>query len=148
MYHYKACGLDNIRLANGYVINETASGKGVSIRDLDGLHMAIAKNLVEKKARLSPKEFRFLRIELDLSQKVLGMTMDKTDQSIAKWEKGTQDIPLLADVAIRNLYMESIGNGPVAGILSKLAQLDREIHEMELELEAADEGWHQKKEAC
>jgi putative transcriptional regulator len=104
MYHYSACGLDNIYLKNGYQQKETPSGATTAIHDMDGLHKAIAKGLVAKEACLTPKEFRFLRGELDLSQKMLGVLFDKTDQMIAKWEKAETKIPLLADKAIRDLY--------------------------------------------
>jgi len=141
MYHYKECGLNNIQLANGYTITESASGTGVAIHDIDGLHRAIAKNLVLKEGSLTGREFRFLRLELDLSQKALGILMDKTDQAIAIWEKGGQSIPVLADKAIRDLYMESIQEGAISGLLAKLAGLDRQIHELELSLEDTEQGW-------
>jgi hypothetical protein len=67
--------------------------------------------------------------------------MDKSDQSIAKWEKGEQAIPRLADKAIRDLYMESIGEGVVAGLLTQMAQLDREVHELNLQLEEVEGRW-------
>ncbi len=141
MYHYTACGLDNIYLKNGYEQKTTPSGNAIAIHDLDGLHKAISKGLANKEASLTPKEFRFLRIELDLSQKALGMLFDKSDQIVAKWEKGETRIPLLADKAIRDLYMESIGEGPVANLLQRLAQLDRKDRELTLELEETSKGW-------
>ncbi|EXJ12950.1 MULTISPECIES: helix-turn-helix domain-containing protein [Nitrincola] len=141
MYHYKACGLNNIHLANGYTVTDTAHGTGVAIHDIDGLHRVIAKSLVSKEGLLTGREFRFLRVELDLSQKALGGLMDKTDQAIAKWEKGEQKIHVLADKALRDLYMESINEEPIAGLLSKLANLDRQIHELEIDLEETDQGW-------
>ena len=108
---------------------------------MDGLHKAIAKGLVAKEACLTPKEFRFLRGELDLSQKMLGVLFDKTDQMIAKWEKAETKIPLLADKAIRDLYMERIGEGVIAHLLETLSQLDRKDCEMKLELEETENGW-------
>ncbi|WP_252176962.1 helix-turn-helix domain-containing protein [Endozoicomonas sp. 4G] len=109
MYHYSACGLDNIYLANGFRKTNSPSGEGVSIHNIDGLHEAIARGLISKEAPLRAKEFRFLRIELDLSQKALGKLLDKSDQVIAKWEKGANEIPVQADRALRDLYMESVG---------------------------------------
>ena len=149
MYHYKACGLDNIHLKNGYTETDSPSGKGIAIHDLDGLHKVIAKGIAGKEFSITPKEFKFLRIELDLSQKALGNLMGKTDQIIAKWEKGAPTVPVLADKAIRDLYMDSIGEGQIAGILEKLADLDRKIHELDLNLEETSEGWDiEFKEAC
>ncbi|MBS54988.1 MAG: transcriptional regulator [Oceanospirillaceae bacterium] len=141
MYHYTMCGLENVYLKNGYEQKETPSGKVVSIHDLDGLHKAIGKGLATKDSELTAKEFKFLRGELDLSQRTLGMLMEKSDQIIAKYEKGEQAIPRLVDKSIRDLYMESIGEGPIANLLQKLAQLDRKNRELTLELEETESGW-------
>lgn len=141
MYQFKECGLDNIYLKNGYKYFDTPEGRGVSIHDLDNLHKTIAEGIAKKKAPISGKEFRFLRVELDLSQKALGHLIGKTDQMIAKWEKGEAQLPVLADKAIRDLYLESIGQGPLAGILRELSELDRQYHERKLELEETQDGW-------
>jgi len=141
MYHYKVCGLDNIHLKNGYTETDSPSGKGIAIHNVDGLHKAIARGIAKKEYPITPKEFKFLRVELDLSQKAIGKLMGKTDQMIAKWEKGTPSIPVLADKAIRDMYMVSIGEGQIAGILEKLADLDRQFHEFALNMEETNEGW-------
>ena len=135
MYHYISCGLDNIYLKNGFTIEDGPHGKGVSIKDIDGLHAAIAKGVVNKKGIITPKEFKFLRHELDLSQKALGTLLDKSDQIVAKWEKGESDIHILVDKAIRDIYQESIGEGHISGLLDTMAKLDRSIHEIDLEIE-------------
>ncbi len=141
MYHYTSCGLDNIYLKNGFDIQEGLEGKGVSIHDIDSLHLVIAKGIIDKSGPLSGREFRFLRIEMDFSQKVVGDLMDKSDQAVANWEKGKGDIHVLADKAIRDLYMESIGESHVTNILSKLRDIDRQIHEMEFQLSETEKGW-------
>lgn len=142
MYHYTACGLDNIYLRNGFVIKETPSGTTVSIHNLDGLHKAIANNIITKDSPINGKEFKFLRIEMDLSQSAIGALMEKSDQTIAKWEKGEIPVPRLADTAIRNLYSESAEKGPIQGLLTKLKDLDRKYHETMIQLEEAEGGWH------
>lgn len=141
MYQYTSCGLDNIYLKNGYVLSDEKEGSGVAIHDMDALHGVIAKGIVKKLAPLSGKEFRFLRIELDLSQKAIGELMDKTDQIIAIWEKGEKAIPVLADKAIRDLYMESIGESHIANFLTMLKTLDNLLHEIQFKLSETDAGW-------
>ena len=71
MYHYKECGLDNVRLANGYTVHKTPYGEGVSISDADQLHEVLALAVANKSGRISGKELRFLRSMLDLSQPVV-----------------------------------------------------------------------------
>ena len=141
MYQYTECGLDNVTLENGYEIHDTAEGRGVSIHDIDGLHRAIAKALIDKAAPLTGAEFRFLRTELDLSQNAIGNLMERTDQMVAKWEKGESSVPRLADAAIRNFYVESRGKQPIAGLLQRLAELDREIHRRTIALSDTEQGW-------
>ena len=149
MYHYTMCGLENVYLKNGYEQKDTPSGKVVSIHDLEGLHKAIGKGLAAKDSELTAKEFKFLRGELDLSQRALGMLMEKSDQIIAKYEKGEQAIPRLVDKSIRDLYMESIDEGPIANLLQKLAQLDRKNRELTFELEETESGWlFDRRVAC
>jgi len=71
MLRYNKCGLGNVWLRNGYTIKQTRYGKAVVIRDVEGLHRAIAKAL-SRKRKLSGTEFRFLRKEIGLSQEALG----------------------------------------------------------------------------
>lgn len=141
MYHFTECGLDNIYLTNGYEQYTSAEGKGVGVHDMDGLHRVIAQSIVDKKSPLTGKEFRFLRIELDLSQKAIGDLMGKTDQMIAKWEKGESDVPVLADAALRNLYSEKVNRTTIGGLLEELQTLDRQMHENMIRLEETENGW-------
>lgn len=145
MYHYKECGLNNIYLRNGYEQVETAEGIAVGIHAVDELMRVIAEGVATKRGHLTGRELRFLRVELDLSQKALGELMGKSDQSVANWEKGEVPIPVLADKAIRDMYLESIGKGPVAGLLKDLSQLDRQYHELKCELEETALGWQLKE---
>ena len=142
MFHYTACGLDNVWLKNGYDEHDTKEGKGVSIHNLDELHTAIGHSLAHKNAPLTGKEFRYLRIELDFSQKAIGDILEKTDQTIANWEKDNVALPRLADAAIRTLYLESVGDEPISGLITKLADLDRKLHEARIELEELQGEWH------
>lgn len=140
-YHYTSCGLDHVYLTNGFECHETLDGSGVSIHALDELHQTIAMGIVTQRIPITSKEFRFLRIELDLSQKTLGSLMGKTDQMVAKWEKGESKIPVLADKAIRDLYVESIGESHIAGLLAELKDLDNQVNEIEFQLSETESGW-------
>ena len=50
MYHFTESGLANAWLANGHQVKHTSYGEAMAIDDIDGLHLAIAQNLIEKKA--------------------------------------------------------------------------------------------------
>lgn len=140
-YHYTTCGLDDVYLLNGFEVQKFGGQEAVAIHDIDGLHRVIALTLVQQEARITGKEFRFLRIELDLSQKALGIWFDLTDQAIARWEK-KDAVPPWADAVIRALYVESLGEDSKVGqVLEMLAQVDRAIHRGDICVEESDEGW-------
>jgi DNA-binding transcriptional regulator YiaG len=107
MYHYIECGLPNVFLKNGYEEIDTPYGKGVTIHNLAELHDVIAECLVCGKKSLSGQEFKFLRLELDLSQAQLGLMLGRDQQSIARWEKGRGKVDPTADRLLRVIYKDS-----------------------------------------
>lgn len=127
MYHYIGCGLPDVYLENGYKIRSTPYGEGVAIEDLKGLHEAIGRWLVERPGHLSGEEFRFLRREMDLSQKRFAALFGLTEQAVAKWEKKDK-VPAWADRNIRLIYMEYLGekNQNMLALLQFMAELDDE----------------------
>ena len=52
-FHYTACGLDNVWLANGYEVKATRHDEAVAVNDVDGLHQLIANTLIDKPGRLT-----------------------------------------------------------------------------------------------
>ena len=106
--HYNWGGLDDVYLMSGYERCSTEDGDDIIIQDMDGLHRAIAEHLVLTKKSLNGKEVRFLRGQMDLSQRDLGALMRTTDQSVARWEKGEVRIPGPAEMLLRALYMASV----------------------------------------
>lgn len=148
-YHYTESGLDYVYLNNGFVIHKTAYGEGVSIHDIDGLHKVIACDIVNNRVKLSGKEVRFLRRELELSQRALGDLLDVTDQTVANWEKENVEIPKSSDVLLRAFYMErTFGRNGVSEIIEaindterKIAEIEEEIAALKVNLEEFEQGW-------
>lgn len=106
MYQYTGCGLEGIFLKNGFTVKETPYGRAVAIDDVEGLHRAIALDIVRKKSPMSGHQFRFLRKEQDLTQEETAGMFRVDVQTIANWEKrGKQEIPGPADVAMRAYYL-------------------------------------------
>lgn len=142
MYHYKDSGLDNIYLVNGFEKHETAYGAGVAIDDIDGLHKAIGKWLATVPKPITGAELRFLRHELDLSQKKLGLMMGKSEQAIGRWERGSaKAIDPAADRLIRIFYVEHVeGNGSVRSLIEKLCLSDQLEH-VRCQLEERNGRW-------
>ncbi|MNZ83550.1 hypothetical protein D3C78_1022810 [compost metagenome] len=105
MYEYKACGLEGIFLKNGYLVEQTPYGETVSIVDLEGLHRAIAQDIVRQPRPMTGHQFRFLRKEQDMVQEEVAALFRVDVQTIANWEKrGKNEIPGPADIAMRAFY--------------------------------------------
>ena len=107
-YHYRECGLDNVYLVNGFTVDAEDGEEYVSIDDIHGLHRLIAKQIVDKTTAMTGAEYRFLRIEMNLSQKTIGELFGVDAQTVARWEKGKNELPKMADVLIRAVYNEFI----------------------------------------
>ena len=124
-HHYRECGLDHIYLLNGFAYRETRHGRTVSIQDMDGLHRAIGAHLAKEKRALTGAELRFFRIELGLSQTMLGMLLGKSGQTVARWEKGQSRLDATADRVVRLLYTQESGrNEDIRSAFQELAALD------------------------
>jgi DNA-binding transcriptional regulator YiaG len=143
-YHYTECGLDNIYLGNGFEVVETPRGKGVQIKDREGLHRAIGNMLVCEKKELNGREFRFLRHELNMTQLVLATMLGVDTQTVARWEKGKGDISGPAQALIKLIYAEHTRrNQEISTLLRQLADLDELINgdDEPVEFRDTDEGW-------
>lgn len=133
MFKYRGAGLDNVYLKNGYTEYEFDGEKAVSIEDARGLHQAIAAMLIHKPSGLTGPEFRFLRIEMDLTQHRLARQLGVNEQTVATWEKDiTQHVPGSAERLMRLYAGERLLNedGEVAELLEELAELDHKVMEM------------------
>lgn len=147
-HYYRECGLDNVYLLNGFRYSETPHGRAVHIDQVDKLHRAIGEYLVFQKKTLTGKEIRFLRHELGLSQEVLGLTLGKSGQSVARWEKGQCGIDGAAERLLRLVYIEHVGgNEGVGEILEQLSRLDEPACG-DLSLEETEEGWQPRRMAA
>jgi putative transcriptional regulator len=127
MYHYKACGMPNVWLKNGFKIEKTPYGEGVTIEDVEGLHQAIGEIIVTRPEPLVGAEFRFLRQELELSQTALASLLGKDEQAVARWEKGAaKKVDPSAERLLRILYQQTtLGDKKLRPILEMLQNLER-----------------------
>ncbi len=108
-FQYKRCGLDNIYLLNGFEITHEDDGERyVTVLDVDGLHKAIGIHLVSMRKTLSPKEIRFLRKTLNLTQAEMGRLISQSPQQVARWEKGENNINGPADRLLRLMFLYTL----------------------------------------
>lgn len=144
--HYTACGLDDIYLLNGFGVEETDYGRGVSVENVDGLHHAIGLHLIEHRKALSPKEFRYLRKQMDLTQAELGAKLGVSDQTVARYEKGETEIAGPADGMVRVLYVfsllpEEMREEIVSRMLAQAGAATDEVRPHPALFRATADGW-------
>ena len=107
--HVPDCGLDYVYQLNGYTLHETRHGPGFSFRDVFGMHRVLGHHLANLRRPLTGQELRFLRVGMELSQQELGGLLGLSDQQVARWEKGANQISGAANILFRCLYLESLG---------------------------------------
>ena len=107
-YHYRGCGLDGIYLLNGYHPEEHDGELHVSVTDMEGLHRAIGRHLVMHRKVLAPKEIRFLRKTMDLTQTELAQRLGNNSQTVARWEKGEFQMPGPEEKLLRAIFLASL----------------------------------------
>ncbi|RLJ17327.1 transcriptional regulator [bacterium endosymbiont of Escarpia laminata] len=143
--------MDYIYLTNGYEIKETPFGEGVTIHNLDGLHRAIAADLVNDRPNWTGAELRFIRKELGFTQQTLGAFVSRDAQTVALWEKDKQPVPEEASNIIRGIYKSRMeGNVEFEKMIERINELDRQIIDADERMTAykADaSGWHTAKAA-
>lgn len=141
-YQYKESGLDNVYLVSGYEYSEgQGENRAVIIHDIDGLHEAIGRFLINERKSLSGNEIRFLRHELGLSQNALARLFDVTEQTVRRWEQDKLPFPRAEDAALRTVYAEKIGgNEKITQMLQRIADLEDQI-DRAMVLEETNDRW-------
>jgi DNA-binding transcriptional regulator YiaG len=144
--HYTACGLDNVYLLSGFK-RETIDGEEyVTIEDMDGLWKAIGLHLVTTRKALAPKEIRFLRQHMEMTQAELGARLRVSDQTVARWEKDQCELPGPADMMLRVLFLGSSVAQPEGNkLLHKIIKLLDELQERD-ESKKADVFEHEDEQ--
>lgn len=145
MYHYTECGLDNVWLANGFTKKKTAYGEAVSISDADDLHKLLADQLINKPARLTGKEFRFLRVMLKLSQAAVAKMQGVSEQNVSLWERHGK-VPKANDNLMRIIYMAHESNShSLRAVCDRITTVERLVHQR-IVAKSTGKAWSSKVE--
>ena len=147
MFQYKGCGLDNVYLANGYERRTTNSGMEVMhIEDMEGLHRTISLTVPVYPLEIGGAEFRFLRKELDMSQRAIAGVLGVQEQTVSLWERGEQPVPQYAAVLISAMAREYFsGQAAMKTVIDRVCSADLAITKAKLLIERTDQGsWMQK----
>lgn len=143
--HYTQCGLDNVYLLNGYSWTSLQGGEEVlSVEDIEGLHAAIAKAIVDGAEPLDAQTFKFLRKYLDMAQRQVAAMLELSEETVSLWERAKSPIQRSADIVLRALAQEHCnGNARVTALIERFNQLDREVHEHTIQLCKFEGHWQE-----
>ena len=140
IYHYKQCGLDSVYLLNGFTEHKTEYGNAISFKNVKELHKAISLVIIRQEGKLSGKEFRFLRKELELTQEQLAKYLGFTVLEINRWENEKNKLNPACDRLIRLLYIEhSLGNPHILQLMQDLQ--DMQENKANIKFQLKKEGW-------
>ncbi len=106
-YRYDECGLDNVILRGLPVVTDDAGEEVVTIPNVNLLHRVLMAAVASKATGLQPKELRFLRTELGLTQAELAALVGKDTQTIGRWERGETSMEKSAEMVIRARALET-----------------------------------------
>lgn len=98
---YPECGVDDIVLGGVTVHRCTRGHEDLRLRDVVGLHHAIACDVARRDGRLLPKEIRFLRSALDYSVGGFAESLGVSRETVSRWESTRSAQPMT--VAIERL---------------------------------------------
>lgn len=140
-FSYTASGLSGITLMNVEVSRCSECGEfEVNIPNIEGLHRAIARFIVERVAKLSAAEIVFLRKYLGWSGAEFARHMGVSPETVSRWERGRDSISGLAERALRLMVAS---RKPFAGEypLETLRELSNETEVVRLGARASARGW-------
>ena len=143
LYNYIDSGLPNIWLDGGVEVTRTEYGPATSIANLDSLHHEIAMDIIGTPGPMTGAEFRFLRIELDLSQKVLAHCIKSTEKNVQRWEAAREKVvPGPAGFAIGALYVAKKSDEKFRELMDTVSELDSQITELQhRKFRLTDDHW-------
>ncbi|MEY2621798.1 MAG: hypothetical protein RIT26_1618 [Pseudomonadota bacterium] len=129
LLHYTACGLPNVWLEGGYTVKETKYGHAISVKDIDGLHKLLTTKLVEKKGLLAGYEFRFLRVQLGLTQEGLGKLLNVTENAVSLWER-KNTVPNVYNHMLRLMVMAKYsGNTKISEAIERIQVVEKLVYQ-------------------
>lgn len=100
-YRYVECGLDNVFIVGVSFLKDDAGEEVVTIRNVNGLHKAIAYGIVTRDSMMNGREMRFLRTEMGLTQAELASIIHREPLTISRWERGETEIDSNAETLVR-----------------------------------------------
>ena len=142
LYHYRESGLDNVYLKDGFIRERDAKyGELTSVVNTGELHKVIGAQLAAQANALNGKEIRFLRKELNLSQRVLAQMLGVDEQTVARWEKDQIPMPRGNQLVLRSYYLDlQLGDGKFRKLVETLIAMDEQCVSKQKSFETIRKG--------
>lgn len=107
-YHYTESGLDNVLIEGIQRCTDDAGDDVLTIPNINGLHRLLATMIITRTHGILPKEIRFLRTEMGMTQAELAALVKKDHQTIGRWERGETPIEQNAEFVLRVIARERL----------------------------------------
>lgn len=120
-FRYTASGLDNVVLKGLPVQTDDAGEQIVAIPQINRLHKLLTHAVASKGTGLQPKEIRFLRTELGMTQAALARVVGKDAQTIGRWERGETAPDQSEEMVIRTLALQTADGVSATPLMYELA---------------------------
>jgi transcriptional regulator with XRE-family HTH domain len=143
-YKYTACGLDDVIIEGLEPEIDDAGEKTYRLPQAIGLHRVIAHSLIVRSHGLNPKELRYLRTEMGLTQAELAVIVKKDHQTIGRWERGETPIDPNAELVIRMLAADRFKLDPNMSVEEMAKRCVPSAEFKEIVIESANDGYHLK----
>jgi DNA-binding transcriptional regulator YiaG len=127
LHRLAGTGLPNVYLKNGFTVEGEGDEQLIAYADLDGLYSALAGVIARRATPLAGVEFKFLRRRLGLSQEQAGAMVEKTNQAIAKWEKGQATVPLADGNMMRLAWLSKYGRRDLGRVVDQMVRANDEL---------------------
>jgi len=105
-YHYRECGLDNVTIVGLSVRKCPECGNIMPlVPNIEGLHDALARAIINKDGALTPAEIVFLRKSMGWSGTIFARNMHCDRAQISKWEHGAVAMSKPYDLLLREMVV-------------------------------------------
>lgn len=139
----KGVGIPKVFLLNGYRREGEGDLASIAYEDLEGLYRAIARAVALSTHDLTPGEVRFLRKRLGKSQEEFGKIVGKTNQTVAKWEKGEASVPAGDGKLLRLAWLAMFDPSQLLGATRRLIECESCVRESLYVFEFSGKEWRQ-----
>lgn len=120
MIKFLGCGLENVFLLDGFKSMDFGGQTAYSYPDIEGLYFALGRSIALSRHPINGREFRFLRNALGWSQAEAGATLGKTNQAVAKWEKGQLSVPRSDGHVIRLAWLRRFESQSIVSMVNAM----------------------------